>query len=330
MKHLLIIITGLLLGVMLAACEGREDNVKYKLTFNDNIFESERTEYAAGEHVTVRYDIIATDTDYRFYSDDVEFTQNYDGGYVFTFVMPEHDVTLNVESHNSMEYDKDAYASKSDSGTAELSFETFDGGGPEFNVIIDDESIVSCETHIRYDSADGEDIDGAGKNVVIVFTAEKPGQTDVTIEERSPIADNLDRHYRVVVDDNLNLSIEGKYVRDINEVSEDMRLFINEEEVPVTWEVNDSVEELKTLCPLKIQMSMYGDFEQVGSLESSICQDDEQITTEFGDIVLYSGNSIVIFYGSNTWSYTRLGHVGLPKDELKELLGNGDVEIAIE
>ena len=78
---------------------------KYKLNLDDSFFESEKTMYAPGEKVTVRYDIIATDTDYSFYSDDVDFEQSYDGGYVFTFIMPDHDVTLKVESHNTMEYE---------------------------------------------------------------------------------------------------------------------------------------------------------------------------------------------------------------------------------
>ena len=75
---------------------------------------------------------------------------------------------------------------------------------------------------------------------------------------------------------------------------------------------------------------MYGGFEQVGSLGNSITRNDERITTDFGDIVLYSGNQIVIFYGSNSWEYTRLGHVDMTKEELTELLGNGDVKIVIE
>ena len=94
-----------LMLLLLAGCGSKDDTVKYKLTFSNSGFESEKTEYAAGEDVTVRYDISATDTDYSFSSDDVDFKQDYDGGYVFTFVMPEHDVALNVESRNSMEYD---------------------------------------------------------------------------------------------------------------------------------------------------------------------------------------------------------------------------------
>ena len=57
---------------------------------------------------------------------------------------------------------------------------------------------------------------------------------------------------------------------------------------------------------------------------------DKQITTEFGDIVLYSGNQIVVFYGSNSWAYTKLGHIDLSEEELTQLLGNGDVVLEIK
>ena len=79
-----------------------------------------------------------------------------------------------------------------------------------------------------------------------------------------------------------------------------------------------------------IQMSMYGGFEQVGSIGQSLPRNDKQTTTSSGDIVLYSGNQMVVFYGSNSWSYTRLGHIS-DKDEagMTELLSNGDVTITI-
>ena len=108
-----------------------------------------------------------------------------------------------------------------------------------------------------------------------------------------------------------------------------LKLYIGEAEVPVTWEDNDSVEELKTLLPLTIQMSMYGGFEQVGSIGSSITRNDEQTITSSGDIVLYSGNQIVVFYGSNTWAYTMLGHVNLSQQEMTDLLSHGNVKITI-
>lgn len=117
---------------------------------------------------------------------------------------------------------------------------------------------------------------------------------------------------------------------DHNEVEDKMRLLIGETEVPVTWEENASVETLRELCPVTIQMSMYGGFEQVGPIGQSIVRDDVQTNTNYGDIVLYSGNQIVIFYGSNSWAYTRLGHIDLSQQEMGELLSNGDVTITLK
>ena len=115
-----------------------------------------------------------------------------------------------------------------------------------------------------------------------------------------------------------------------NEMEDTMRLLIGETEVPVTWEENASVEALKELSPVTIQMSMYGGFEQVGSIGQSIVRNDKQTKTNYGDIVLYSGDQIVVFYGSNSWSYTRLGHIDLTQQEMKDLLGGGDVSITLQ
>ncbi len=113
-----------------------------------------------------------------------------------------------------------------------------------------------------------------------------------------------------------------------------LQMTIGETPVEVDWEDNESVEALKELCreePLTIQMSMYGGFEQVGSIGQSLPRNDSQTTTQSGDIVLYSGDQIVVFYGSNSWAYTRLGHVTDKSDEeMAQLLGNGDVVITIE
>lgn len=109
---------------------------------------------------------------------------------------------------------------------------------------------------------------------------------------------------------------------------------IGDEAVAVEWEDNESVSALTGLLreqPLSIRMSMYGDFEQVGSLGTSLPRKDEQTTTQAGDIVLYSGNQIVVFYGSNSWAYTRLGKItDKSAEELEELMGSGDVTIKLE
>ena len=112
-----------------------------------------------------------------------------------------------------------------------------------------------------------------------------------------------------------------------------LKMRINDVPVTVQWEDNESVEALKELvreAPLTIQVSMYGGFEQVGPIGTSLPRNDVQMTTAAGDIVLYSGNQLVVFYGSNSWAYTRLGHItDKTPAELAELLGNGSVTITI-
>ena len=97
----------------------------------------------------------------------------------------------------------------------------------------------------------------------------------------------------------------------------------------VEWQDNASVDALRELLKngsLTVSLSMYGGFEQVGALGTSLPRNDVHTTTEPGDIVLYSGNQLVLFYGSNSWAYTRLGRItGMNRSELKDLLGNGDV-----
>ena len=112
-----------------------------------------------------------------------------------------------------------------------------------------------------------------------------------------------------------------------------MKMTINDTPVTVQWEDNEAVAALREAVkenPLTINMSMYGGFEQVGSLGMSLPQSDTRITTEAGDIVLYSGNQMVVFYGSNTWAYTRLGHItDKTQAELTQLLSNGNVTITL-
>ena len=129
-------------------------------------------------------------------------------------------------------------------------------------------------------------------------------------------------------DEEVEPEIEG------SEQEETMVIVINGETISVEWEDNETASALKSLVSeetISIQMSMYGGFEQVGNLGTSLPRNDKQITTEAGDIVLYSGNQIVMFYGSNSWSYTRIGRVTeKTQSELEDLLGNGDVTVTIK
>ena len=96
---------------------------------------------------------------------------------------------------------------------------------------------------------------------------------------------------------------------------------------------NEATRELTKLLEhgdLTIRMSDYGGFEKVGALPQSLPTSNTQITTVPGDIMLYQGNQMVIFYGSNSWSYTRLGKIdGATVSNLRQFLGNGDITLTL-
>ena len=77
---------------------------------------------------------------------------------------------------------------------------------------------------------------------------------------------------------------------------------------------------------MTVDMSDYGSFEKVGPLGTTLPRNDEQITTSAGDIILYQGNSITVYYAQNSWNFTRLGRIDDPSG-LKDALGKGDVSI---
>ena len=82
--------------------------------------------------------------------------------------------------------------------------------------------------------------------------------------------------------------------------------------------------------PITYEADDYGGFEKVGALGRSLPTSNSQITTEAGDVILYSGNQIVLFYGSNSWSYTRLGRIEYQSlDELKAFLKAGQGRISV-
>ena len=96
---------------------------------------------------------------------------------------------------------------------------------------------------------------------------------------------------------------------------------------------NSSVEALKDLlsdAPLNLQLHDYGNFEKVGSLGHNLPRNDEPITTEAGDLILYQGNQLCVYYAENSWNFTRLGKIqNVTFDELKAALGTGDVTVTL-
>ena len=106
---------------------------------------------------------------------------------------------------------------------------------------------------------------------------------------------------------------------------------INNNVLNIRLEDNSATIELKERLKngdIVVNAHEYGGFEKVGDLGFSLTREDTNITTSAGDIVLYQGNQISLFYNSNSWSYTKLGKIlNVSSSELKNILGNGDVTI---
>lgn len=110
-----------------------------------------------------------------------------------------------------------------------------------------------------------------------------------------------------------------------------MKITAGDTSFTATLADNSSVEALKELLaegPLTISMSDYAGMEKVGPIGTSLPRNDEQISTGAGDIILYQGNSLVIYYDINSWDFTRIGKIeGVMGEELLEAFGDGDVTV---
>lgn len=112
-----------------------------------------------------------------------------------------------------------------------------------------------------------------------------------------------------------------------------MKLQIGDETFTATLADNSSAEALMEMLkegPITIDMQDYAKMEKVGSLGTNLPRNDEQITTEPGDLILYQGNALVIYYAPNSWNFTRIGKINdVTAEELKKALGTGNVKITL-
>ena len=114
-------------------------------------------------------------------------------------------------------------------------------------------------------------------------------------------------------------------------VNDSVKVQINDNIFDIELENNSAAQELiKELEKgnITVNATEYGGFEKVGELGFSLPTSDENINTEPGDIVLYQGDKVSLFYGSHSWSYTKLGKIdNISSNELKEVLGPGNVTL---
>lgn len=106
---------------------------------------------------------------------------------------------------------------------------------------------------------------------------------------------------------------------------------VNGSKLTAVIENNSSAEALRDLLeqgPLTIHMEDYASMEKVGPIGSSLPRNDSLTTTQAGDIILYQGNQLVVYYDQNTWSFTRIGKIqGVSAQELRSILGSGDATV---
>ena len=135
--------------------------------------------------------------------------------------------------------------------------------------------------------------------------------------------------------DELGLGLQKEAATEMNSALDEdqIRITVGEQSFIVRLEDNESAAALRELLisgDRTISASNYGGFEKACQLGMSLPRNDDQTTTSAGDVMLYSGNQIVIFYGSNSWAYTRLGKVeDLTADELEQILSGSETEITL-
>lgn len=122
-----------------------------------------------------------------------------------------------------------------------------------------------------------------------------------------------------------NLKLEGEY---------QVKVTVNGQELTATMENNTSSMAFKRLLKRgskTVNMRDYGGMEKVGMLWKGLPANNTQITTEPGDIILFMGSSLVVYYNQNSWNFTKMGHINdISQEELKKLLGDGNVTMTFE
>ena len=178
-----------------------------------------------------------------------------------------------------------------------------------------------------------ETYDLSGKTIAAFCTSGGSGHEDATLRDYEPNATWLEGR-RFSGASQVEDWVNGLDLPKTGDAEADkMYLQINDTVWTASLEDNPSVSawrELLAKGPLTVDMSDYGGFEKVGGIGTTLPQTNRQITAKPGDIILYQGNSVTIYYGENTWNFTRLGHIdGVSEAELREALkaGGGNVSV---
>ena len=153
-------------------------------------------------------------------------------------------------------------------------------------------------------------------SLIVLFSAVLFSCGELTEVPEEPVVITPDTNPAETMPDKIKISVSGKTL-------------------PVKIENKDATKALVAAlrtASITYEAQDYGGFEKVGNLGRTLPTSNAQITTQAGDVILYSGNQLVLFYGSNSWSYTRIGKIEYGTlDELKSFLqaGQGNITVTL-
>lgn len=168
------------------------------------------------------------------------------------------------------------------------------------------------------------DVIGGNSSNTSNNVSEPQSSSDNTTSSETPSSSAPSRMNEPTAENSTEISIIKEDINMIN-------ISVNSNTFSANLEDNSSAEALKGLLEkgdLTVDMHDYGSFEKVGEIGTTLPRNDTRITTEPGDIILYLGNQITIYYDTNSWSFTRLGKIqNVTQSELKSALGSGNATV---
>ena len=222
------------------------------------------------------------------------------------------------------------------SQTASISFDSFDGGGPEFSIQLDDPSIASYERSVNYARDDHAEIDGAGFTVTFTFTGRKAGETRARISARSPIAEDFDEVYAVRVDEALNVTLEALERFSESDAIQPVPQFvieINDRIFYAALEPNDAAQALTELLSrgmVEVTLLDQSAAAMVGPLPEALPQSDDLISVEPGDLFLLEGETLGVCHAEEVLEATLLARIGnVTEEQMLEVFGDGGATVRL-
>ena len=215
-----------------------------------------------------------------------------------------------------------------------LRFHSFDGGGPVYAGSVDDPFVASVEIERRYNDPKHEEMDGSPYEVIFTVTGRKPGSTTLTVSASSPIMESETYRYAVTVDEDLRVRV-GKAQEILPEdairpvptlvIGTETKLFY------ATLADNEAAKALTEKLaaqPLTLTMRNDGGVDKAVDLPWTLPSADEPVTTSPGDILLFEGDRLCLFFGENTYNFTPIARIGnTSREELLGALGEGDAQV---